>query len=389
MNVIQRIQDVLMKPRETWPVIEQENGDIAGIYREYLVYLAAVPAIASFIGLSLVGLGSLGVSMRVPFFAGLAQAIVGFGLTLAVIFVVALIVDAFAPTFGGTKNRLNAFKVVAYGSTASLLGGIVGVLPGLAILGLLASIYSIYLVYTGLPVLMKCRPDKAAGYTAVVVVCGIVALVVLSSISTLFMPAHVLHIGASDTDSETPEVVVTSDDTEIHIDAGRAARMAKQAAVAALAGASAPLIAVPTLNAWLPETIGDLKRQSYETHSGSAMGVGGSVAEARYGEGERNVQLSVVDLGGFGGLASVAAWANITMNQETDKRVEKVYKEGDRTVHEEYRKDGSRAQYTVILANGVLVACDARGMDIETVKQVVEDLDLTRVEALKREAPSK
>lgn len=387
MNVMQRAQDILMKPKETWPVIEGEGGDVESIYREYLIYVAAVPAIAGFIGLSLVGLGGLGVAMRVPLLAGLAQMIVGFGLTLAVVYVVALIVDAFAPTFGGTKNRLNALKLVAYGSTASLLGGIVGAVPGnLAVLGVLASLYSIYLVYTGLPVLMKCRTEKTGAYTAVVVVCGIVAMVVLSSISTLFLPTHVMRIGSTASDADPAEVVVKTDDGEVRIDTERAAKLAKETAIAALSGASAPMIAVPDLKAWLPATVGGLERRSFETHSGSAMGVGGSVAEARYGDGDRTLHLSLVDMGGFGGLASVATWASVTMNKETDNTVERVYKEDDRTVHEEYRKDGSRAQYTVILANGVLVECDAHGVDIDTVKQLVNGLDLTRVEALQRGA---
>ena len=78
----------------------------------------------------------------------------------------ALIVNALAPTFGGSKDLVAALKVVAYGSTAGFVGGIFNLLPSLSWIGLLAAFYSIYLIYTGLPVLMRSRPEKAGAYTA-------------------------------------------------------------------------------------------------------------------------------------------------------------------------------------------------------------------------------
>lgn len=189
MAPIQRVTDILLKPKGTWLAIAQEPGDAASVYRGYLVYLAAVPAVAGFIGLTVVGMGPLARSVRVPLFAGLAQMVVSYVLSLAAVFVLARIADALAPTFGGSKSPINALKLVAYGSTAGFLGGIFSVVPSLAVLGIVAGIYSIYLIYLGAPVLMKCPPDKAAGYTAVVIACGLVAMIVLTVVSSLFMPS--------------------------------------------------------------------------------------------------------------------------------------------------------------------------------------------------------
>ena len=115
--------------------------------------------------------------------------LVSYLLSLAMVYVLALIVDALAPTFGGTKNQINALKVVAYGATAGFLGGIFSLMPSLSILGVLAALYSIYLIYTGLPVLMKSPPDKALAYTAVVIVCGIVAGILIGVLSALVTPS--------------------------------------------------------------------------------------------------------------------------------------------------------------------------------------------------------
>ena len=175
MNLIERAQAILLKPTETWPVIDAEPATVASIYKDWLIIMAAIPAVCGFIGLSVIGAGAFGYSYRMPIVGGLVTMVFGYVLSLIVAFVMALIVDALAPSFGGVKNQIAALKVVAYGSTAVYVAGVLKLLPSLAILGIIAACYSIYLVYLGLPALMKCPKEKAAGYTAVVIIIGIVA----------------------------------------------------------------------------------------------------------------------------------------------------------------------------------------------------------------------
>jgi len=188
MAIVERAKSILLDPKRTWPVIDAEAATPQSIYVPYVVVLAAVPAIASFIGLSLVGIGGTGMHMRIPVATGLAQMVVGYALSLVMVFVVALIVDALAPTFGGQRNRIAALKLVAYGATAGFVGGVFNLWPAVSILGLVAALYSIYLVYLGLPVLMKCPPDKALVYTAVVVGGAFVAGVVVGMVAMAIMP---------------------------------------------------------------------------------------------------------------------------------------------------------------------------------------------------------
>ena len=408
MNLIQRVQDVLLKPKDTWPVIAQESADTGSIYGGYLIYLAAIPAIAGFIGLSVVGIGGFGINMRIPMMSGLVNMVVSFVLSLVMVFVLSLIVDALAPTFGGTKSGISALKLVAYGSTAGFLGGIFSLLPALSILGLLAALYSIYLIYTGLPVLMKCPPEKALAYTAVVIVCGIVAMVVLAVVSSAVLPSHGMNMGGMMGD-RGGDMTIKTPGGEVKIDTSKMEDMAKKmeeagkrmeaaqksgdgAAVGkamsemmgAMTGVAGTPIPAQELKALLPESLGDLKRESYEAQGGEAMGVAGSSAKASYGAGDKKVQLSVTDMGGLAGLAALAGWANMTVDRETNDQIEKVYKQGARTVREEYRKDGSRSEVTVILGNGVLVEAKGSGVDPAVLKKVIEGVDLGKIEAMKR-----
>jgi hypothetical protein len=408
MSLIQRVQDILLKPKETWPIIAGEGGDTASIYTNYLIYLAAIPAIASFIGLSLIGAGGFGFSVRVPIMSGLVQMVVSFVLSLVMVFVLALIVDALAPTFNGSKSQISALKLVAYGSTAGFVGGIFALIPSLSVLGLVAGLYSIYLIYTGVPVMMKCPPEKAGAYTAVVVVCGIVAAVILGAVSAVFMPSAGMHIGAGmgagAIGGKDTNVTITTPGGEMKIDTAKMEEMAKKmeeasksgdtaaagkaagALLGAMTGTNAAPIASADLKALLPESIGELKRESIESGGGDVAGIGGSSAKAAYVAGDKRLRLSVTDLGGLGGMAALAGWANVTSDRETPTEVEKTYKAGNRTVHEKQRKDGGSSEYTVLLANGVVVEAQGDRVDVAALKKVVEGIDLGKVESLKRAA---
>jgi len=313
-----------------------------------------------------------------------------------------------------------ALKVVAYGSTAGFLGGVFSLLPALALLGLLASFYSIYLIYTGLPVLMRCPPDKAGAYTAVVVVCAILAMIVLGAVSSLFVshapmgfgtttvggPTLPGAAGGGDIQIKTPDgATVTINPSTMADMAKRMEEASKQMDSAQKSGDSAAAgkamgdilgavtgsgnaapIPAADLKAMLPESIGDMQRTSIEAQGGEAMGIAGSGAKASYAAGDKRAELSITDAGGLAGLAAMAGWAHMTMDKETDGKVEKVYKDGGRTVHEEYRKDGSHGEMAVILANGVVVTAEGSRVDMATLKGAVQGVDLARLETTQRVA---
>jgi hypothetical protein len=182
-KLFERIKAILLTPKPTWEAIKGETTTIAKIYTEYLVPLAAVPAIARFVGFSLIGVSySFMAHYRQPIVSGLVGAVISYVLTLVGIFIAAKVIDGLAPTFSATKNNLNAFKVAAYAWTPALVAGILAVLPALAPLGLLAGLYGIYLLYLGLLALMACPVEKAMGYTAA---CLVVMIVIYACIGVV------------------------------------------------------------------------------------------------------------------------------------------------------------------------------------------------------------
>jgi Yip1 domain len=187
MSLMARAKNILLQPKTEWPVIAGEQATTGSLYTGYIIPLAAIGPIASIIGWSVFGFSVPFVgSIRYPIGISVRNGIVIYALSLVGVFVLALIIDALAPTFGGQKNQIQALKTSAYSYTAAWVAGIFNLIPSLALLGLLAALYSCYLLFLGLPVLMKAPEDKAVGYTAVVIIVAIVLYFVIGAVVAQF-----------------------------------------------------------------------------------------------------------------------------------------------------------------------------------------------------------
>ena len=181
--LVDRVKNILLTPRTEWPRIDAEPATESGIFKSYVMILAAIGPVAALIGQQLVGYSGYGISYKPTLAFSLGTAIFSYALSLAAIWVLAKIINWLAPTFGGTSDSLKALKVAAYAWTPAFLAGIFQLIPALSILGL-AGLYSLYLLYLGLPVLMKASAEKAVGYTVAVCV-GAILLWLLVGILTV------------------------------------------------------------------------------------------------------------------------------------------------------------------------------------------------------------
>jgi hypothetical protein len=174
-----RVIKILTTPNTEWPVIEAETTDVAKLYSGYIAILAAIPAVASFIGQTMIGVPIIGRTSMTYAFTGM---IVTYVVSLVSVYLAAFIIDKLAPSFQSTPNFIQALKLVAYSSTAGWVAGVLHIIPLLGLLVVLAALYGIYLCYLGLPVLMKTPQDKVIIYMIVSVVVIIVVSIVLGVI---------------------------------------------------------------------------------------------------------------------------------------------------------------------------------------------------------------
>ena len=398
-KLIARVKGILLTPKTEWPVIAGESTTVGDLYKGYIVWLAAIPPLAAFL-----------VTMRFSASLALSQLIVTYALGLAMVFVVALIVDALAPTFGGTRDRVQALKTVAYCYTASWIAGIAAILPFISVLIMLvAGIYGIYLLYLGLPHTMKCPQDKAAGYTAVIIIVVIVLSFLIFAVIGAVTGGGMFMRGASpfSVSQDSRETTFDKDSTVGKLEqyakqveeAGKKMEAAQKSGDkdaqaeamktmmgAALGSGNVEAVAPDKLEPFLPESLGGMTRSAFSTQRNSAMGMQMTEARATYtAEDGRSWDLQVTDTGTAKGLLGLAGWAGIEGENETATGYDKTYHEDGRLIHEQWDRSSSRGEYAVVVGERFTVKLEGQAESIDDLKAALADLDLDALEAMKGE----
>lgn len=405
MQLVQRAKNIIVSPKTEWDAIAAESTPARDLVVGYVLPLAAVSALAGFIGMSLIGqsLPFLG-TFRMGMGYGLALAIYNVVMAVVFVFVLGFIIDALAPTFSGQKDRAQAMKLAAYSYTPAWLAGILAIIPALGILAIIGALYGLYLLYLGLPRLMKNPPDKSAGYTALVVVCAIVVGFIISMIGGLItapamMAAHMGGAGSAVTYEKGSGAAKLDEFARKMEEAGKRMEEAQksgdpnkqmEAAMGALGtalsgGKGVEPVQLDVLKPFVPEKFAGLPRTDMRADRSGVAGLMAAKVEAEYGEGDKTVQLEIVDTGGAAGLTALAGWAALGATRESEDadRIERMRREGNRMVHEEVSKRGGTNTYSVILADRYMVSAEGQGVDIGTLKSAVGSLDLGKLEGLK------
>lgn len=398
-GLVERAKSILLKPADTWNVIAEEPATVRDLYSGYAVILAAIPPLARLIGGQLFGYSFLGVTYRPPLVGALIGAIFAYVLSLGAIFVLALIIDALAPSFDGQKNRVQAMKAVVYSYTAAWVAGIFALIPILGALALLGSLYSLYLLYLGLPKVMNAPQTKALGYTAVSVVVAIVLSVVVAAIvGALGLGALSAagggHLTSSDSGGKSGTVHIGG--ATFDLDKLKAASQQLEAASKQMAAKSgdngntadqstAPTvvaISADVLKTYLPDSVAGYARGEVNTASGGAAGFSGSNAEAQYSKGDAHMTLTITDLAGAGGFAALAGALGVEVSKETATGYEKVGKVNGRMTTEEWDRQSKNGKYGVLVADRFMVQAEGNGGDIGDLKDAVGAVGPDKLEAL-------
>jgi lysylphosphatidylglycerol synthetase-like protein (DUF2156 family) len=181
MGLLARVKAIVLTPQTEWPVIAREQGAASRLFVHYVAILALIPALARFIGTALIG-------WYAPISSSLVGALVTYLSEFAVVYGLALVIDALAPRFGGRKDFASSLALAAYSFTPVWLAGIFLLIPGLSFLVILG-LHGVYLLWAGLPVLKRVPAEKALPCAAVVAGCGLIIVAGLSLIEApLFSP---------------------------------------------------------------------------------------------------------------------------------------------------------------------------------------------------------
>jgi hypothetical protein len=393
--LLARVKGILLQPKDEWPRIATEPATIGDIYFNYVVYLAAIPVLSALVGGLVFGYGFAGVTFRPSFFGGVWAAAVQYALQLAAVYVFALIADNLAPRFGGQEDQVSAFKLAAYSYTASWVAGIFMLIPALAFLTILG-LYSLYLLYTGAPVLMKVPQDRTFSYTIVIILVGIVLSFVVGAIALALTP----RVGPATTVGELSGKLnlpggVSVDMGKLNEAAKRMESMGKQMGQPD-AGApssepsstendapSLPPIAPADLKTLLPKSLpGGFAQTDVSTSAGGAAGFSFGTAKATYTKGDAHITLSLMDMGAVGALATLGSVFGANATEETATSYSKMGEVNGRMTMEKFDNETKDGTFGVVVSDRVMVEAEGNGTSMADLKSAVGAIDLGSVEAL-------
>jgi hypothetical protein len=414
MGIVDRVKNICVAPSLEWSVIAAEPISPGSLITGYVLPLSALGAAAGFVGGSLIG--------RTLPFVGTYRTSLGTGLTVACftvvmavvgVFVLSLIINALAPTFGGEKNSSQALKVAVYSYTPAWVAGVFNILPLLGILAILGGLYGLYILYLGLPRLMKCPQDKAVAYTAVIVVCAIVLSIVVTAVGATvaglglagasIAAGTVSQRGSGSTadvqyDKDSPlgklqEFGKKMEDSNKKMEAAEKRGDPGAQVAAAMEGLGTLLgggkhvdpVSISEIKPFVPETFAGLAKKSSNAERTGIASLMVANAEATYGDdGQKNVTLKISDTGGASGLVGLASWANLREEKEDDNGSERTLKVDGRLVHEKTStRRGGTNEFTVVLGERFVVSASGIGVDLGDLKAAVMALDLARLESMK------
>ena len=378
-GMVDRIKRLLMTPAAEWDRIDSEPMTVKGIFTGWVVPLAAIGPVAALIGMMVFGF----LGYRPPITFALTSAVISYVMALGGTYVLALIIDALAPSFGATKNPVSAMKVAAFSATAGWLAGIFQILPALMILGLLG-LYSLYLLWIGLPKLMKAPADKAVPYVLVTMVVAVVVFIVVGAIAgavSAQIARPLISASAGTTSGSVNEPGMGSVDLGKIEEAGQKMEAATARMQANAASGKSDAVSAAALQAMLPASIAGFARGDTESTSGGAGGIGASTAQGKYSAGDQHFTLSVADMSALGSLATLGGALNVQSNKQTSTGYEKTEMVGGAMVTEKWDSAEKRGKYETMAGSRFLISAEGSVTDIPTLKQAVASVDASKLAA--------
>lgn len=371
-GLVARAKAMILSPRDEWPRIAAESETAQEVFLHYAVPLAAIGPLASLIGGQVFGYNVMGITYRPGLFNALGLAVVSYVLLLVGVLLLALIADFLAPRFGGVSSHTNAMKLVAYGATAGWIAGLFWLVPSLALFATLG-LYSLYLYYTGATPMMKVPLARAPGYTAVLIGCAVLLLLVVSPLATAV--TGLVGIGTLSSASDGHgDIAMAGGST---LDVGEAEKFGKQ--MDSMAGGKSKPVEAARLQEFLPATVGAYRRTATES---VGMGQMGTTAEATYAAGDKSFRLKISDLSALGALAGVGAALGVEQSREDADGYQKTGQVGGQMRSEAWNRTSGSGKYAVVVANRFLVEAEGQAASIDELKQAVATIDQGDLEDL-------
>ena len=181
--LLHHIYGLFTHPREEWQDIEKERSDNKVLYQGYVAILALIPVVCGYIGTVKVG-WTIGNDelVRLSPDSGLILCSLSYVALLVSIFILGKLIDWIGKTYGADidEKHPRGMSLASYAMTPLFLAGAVAIYPSITLnmlVVLAAMAYTVYLIYTGVPVLMHISAERGFLFASSIITMVLVTLV--------------------------------------------------------------------------------------------------------------------------------------------------------------------------------------------------------------------
>lgn len=180
---------LFLNPQGEWEKIRDSEPTGGGVFLRHTWLFALIPPVCGYYGTTQLG-WSFGSADPVKLTPGSAAqiAILYYFAVLVVTFSVANMIRWMSTTYGARQSFGNCMALASYSGTPLFLVGALEAYPVLWInllAGLPALAYTVYLFYTGVPVVMRIPPERGFLLSSAMLAFGLVALVAMLAVTAL------------------------------------------------------------------------------------------------------------------------------------------------------------------------------------------------------------
>ena len=187
--VFKHIWGLFVNPGREWLAIRDDSTTVGKLYAAHVMVLAAIPAISGFIGTTQFGwqIGA-GDPIKLTLQSAGVIAVLYYIAMLVGVFAIGWMIHWMGTTYNAHVPLSKCVILAAYTATPLFLIGIMELYPVLwvnMVVGIVALAYTVYLLYSGVPIMMGISEDRGFLFSSAVLAVGLVAFVALLAVTVI------------------------------------------------------------------------------------------------------------------------------------------------------------------------------------------------------------
>jgi len=178
--IIKHLTGNFIKSDKEWINIRDKKISVAECFYKYVLTLAAIPAISAFIGAAVIGWDIGDRNFKFTIESTIPLVIAFYLACIAGTAIIGKAIHWMAETYGSSKDLSTCMFLTITILSPFFLSGIVASapIPWLIFLtGLAAIAYAVYLLYTGIPVVMGINQERGFLFASAILTIGLVTIV--------------------------------------------------------------------------------------------------------------------------------------------------------------------------------------------------------------------